>query len=114
MIELCHGWGHTPLRMSATRKYDPHQVRELCRRVCGPFWLRVESKLIPVDDEECLRLACQVSSAYHDWLAYNAPDDDGFSEDFAEREASIITRMEEEASNAADGHSSEEERSRWR
>lgn len=65
----------------------------MCRRVCGPFWLRVESQLIPVHGEDCLRLACEVSSAYHDWLAYNAPDNDGFSEDFEAREELIIAQM---------------------
>jgi len=101
MTELCHGWGHIPLRMSATRKYSPHQVREMCRRVCGPFWLRVESGLISVHGEDCLRLACQVSAAYHNWVSYNALEDDGFSQDFDEREARIIARMEEENDGSA-------------
>lgn len=99
MTELCYGWGHTPLRMSATRKYTPHEVREMCRRVCGPFWLKVESQLIQVSGEDCLRLACQASAAYHDWLSYNAPEDDGFSQDFEEREARIVACMEEEDLN---------------
>ena len=94
--------------MSATRKYNPDQVRDMCRRVCGPFWLKVESKLIPVHGEDCLRLACEVSSAYHDWLSYNAPEDDGFSEDFAERETLILTRINAEAWNAEERGSDEE------
>jgi hypothetical protein len=98
-MELCHSWWALPVRLSSTRRYSPYEVRELCKKVTGPFWLRVEGKLIQVHGEECLRLACQVSAAYHDWLAYNAPEDDGFAEDMAEREVKIQEHMEEPSSS---------------
>jgi hypothetical protein len=98
-MELCHSWRALPVRLSSTRRYSPYEVRELCKKVTGPFWLRVEGKLIQVHGEECLRLACQVSAAYHDWLAYNAPEDDGFAEDMAEREVKIQEHMEEPSSS---------------
>jgi hypothetical protein len=60
-MELCHSWWALPVRLSSTRRYSPYEVRELCKKVTGPFWLRVEGKLIQVHGEECLRLACQVS-----------------------------------------------------
>jgi hypothetical protein len=89
-VELCHGWGHIPLKMSSTKRYTPEQLREMCKRVLGPFWLRVEGKLIAINDgEQCLMLACHACSAYHDWVAYNAPLDDGFESDMAEREEYI-------------------------
>jgi hypothetical protein len=43
-------------------------------------------------------LACEVSAAYHDWLAYNAPQDDGFAEDMAQREEKTRLHMEEPSS----------------
>ena len=60
-MELCHSWWAVPVRLSSTRRYSPYEVRELCKKVTGPFWLRVEGKLIQVHGEECMRLACQVS-----------------------------------------------------
>jgi hypothetical protein len=60
-MELCHSWWALPVWLSSTRRYSPYEVRELCKKVTGPFWLRVEGKLIQVHGEECMRLACQVS-----------------------------------------------------
>lgn len=59
----------------------------------GPFWLRVEGTLIPVENEAALELACKVSAAYHDWVAYNVPEDDGFQEDMEEREQKIAYEL---------------------
>ena len=98
-MELCHSWDKRPIELSATRRYTAEEIRAKCKRVSPPFWLRVEGKLIQVHGEECLRLACQVSAAYHDWLAYNAPEDDGFAEDMAEREVKIQEHMEEPSSS---------------
>lgn len=98
-MELCHSWWAQPIRMSSTRRYSPQEVRALCKRVLGPYWLRVEGRLIQVHGEACLRLACEVSAAYHDWLAYNVPEEDGFIEDMAEREARIQQHMEEPSSS---------------
>jgi hypothetical protein len=95
MTELCHSYGHRNLPLSATRRYQWEEVRAMCKRVSPPFWLRVEGRLIPIQNEGELRMACKVSAAYHDWVAYNALEDDGFSEDMAEREARIAAEMEE-------------------
>jgi|688.fasta_scaffold1173904_1 hypothetical protein len=97
-MELCHSWSPRPVLMSCTKRYSPEEIRALCKRVTGPFWLRVEGKLIPVHGEACLQLACAVSAAYHDWLAYNVPPEDGFAEDMAEREEKARLRMEEPSS----------------
>lgn len=92
-MELCHGWAKLPIPLSATRRYTPWEIRERCRRTTGPFWLRVENKDIMVPSEVCLEFACQVSAAYHDWVAYNAPEDDGFAADMAERERVVQMRL---------------------
>lgn len=97
-MELCHGWWAQPVRLSSTQRYTPEEIRAKCKRVLGPFWLRVEGKLIQVHGGE-LRLACEVSAAYHDWVAYNAPPDDGFCEDMAEREERVRLHMEEPSSS---------------
>ena len=98
-MELCHSWSVRPIRMSSTRRYTPDEVRGMCKRVSGPVWLRVEGTLIQVHGEACLQLACAVSSAYHDWLAFNAPEDDGFAEDMAEREERVQQHMDEPSSS---------------
>ena len=74
------------------------RIRALCKQVLPPFWLHVEGKHIPVVGEPCLQLACQVSAAYHDWLAYNVPEDDGFGRDMLEREQRIEGHMLEPGS----------------
>jgi hypothetical protein len=52
-------------------------------------------------------VVCQVSAAYHDWLAYNAPEDDGFAEDMAKREVKIQEHMEEPSSSEDESHDEE-------
>jgi hypothetical protein len=56
----------------------------------------VEGALIPITNEAQLQLACRASSAYHDWLAYNVPEDDGFSADMREREQRILAEMQDD------------------
>lgn len=81
-MDLCYSHSKIPLSLSATRKYRWELIRDMCKRATPPFFLRVEGTYIPLPDEDSLTLGCKVSSAYHDWLAYNAPeDDDGLEED---------------------------------
>jgi hypothetical protein len=46
----------------------------------------VENTIIPLTGHECLSLACCITSAYHNSIAYNAPEDDGFREEMEELE----------------------------
>lgn len=80
-MDLCHGHYHLPLLLSATKKYRWEQIKDMCKRVLGPYWLRVEGTLIPLPNEEALELGCKVSSAYHDWVSYNAQYADEADED---------------------------------
>lgn len=98
-MELCHSWNKWPIELSATRRYTAEEIRAKCKRVSPPFWLRVEGKLIQVHGEECLALACEVSAAYHDWLAYNAMEDDGFARDMAAREERVRQHMTDNEDN---------------
>lgn len=97
MTTLCHSHHHVPIRLSATRKYEWEEVRGMCKRCTGPYSLRVEGTLIPLQNEWEMRLACRVAAAYHRWVACDAPDDDGFSADMAEREARIAAELEEDS-----------------
>lgn len=83
-MELCYSYNHIPIQLSSTRKYHAEHIRGMCDRVTGPFWLRVEGRLILLEGEDCMKLACQVSAAYHDWVAYNAPYADGFGDEIDE------------------------------
>lgn len=96
MTELCHSHWHMPIKLSATRRYQWEEIRDMCRRKVPPYSLRVEGKLIPITSESQLQLACMVSSAYHDWLAYNVPEEDGFSADMCERETRILAEMQDD------------------
>jgi hypothetical protein len=96
MTEMCCGHWHVPVRLSATRRYEWEEIRALCRRRLPPYSLRVEGALIPITNEAQLQLACRASSAYHDWLAYNVPEDDGFSADMREREQRILAEMQDD------------------
>ena len=88
-MEICHGWARVPIRLSATRKYLDVEIRQLCKRHIGPFWLCVENTVIPIKDESCLLFACKACAAYHDWISYNAPSDDGFADDMRVREKKL-------------------------
>ena len=105
-MELCHSWQARPVRLSSTRRYLPEEVLAKCKRATGPFWLRVEGRLVQVHGEACLRLACEVSAAYHDWVAYNVPGEDGFAEDMARREAKVQMHMEEPGSDESGAETS--------
>ncbi|MFN9939654.1 MAG: hypothetical protein ACK56I_09280, partial [bacterium] len=48
-------------------------------------------------------VACQTVAAYHNYLAYNVPEPDGFAEDMAQREARAAAHMQ--ASSSEDDES---------
>lgn len=89
MVDIRHGLPHRRIPLQATRKYLPEEIMALCKGCTPPFYISVENTVIPITGDDCLMLACQISSAYHNWVAYNAPEDDGFSEDMYEREARL-------------------------
>ena len=93
MTELCYGMWHCPLPLSATRRYDWTELRSMCKQVLPPYALRVEGQVVPVVNEAQLVLACKVAAAYHDWVAYNVPEDDGFQKDMQERETRIAAEL---------------------
>ena len=101
-MELCYGGKHVRLSLSATKRYTPEQIRAMCRKVVGPFHLVVQGSPIAIHGEECMLLACHACAAYHDWVAYNVPLDDGFEEDMAAREAIVQARWEEPISDNSD------------
>lgn len=101
-MDLCYGGKHVPILLSATRKYTPEEIREICRRVTGPFCLVIQSTPITIYGEDCLMMACHVCAAYHNWLAYNAPEDDGFQQDMEAREAEMQARWNEPISDSSD------------
>lgn len=90
MVEIWHGLQRRCIPLRATRKYLPEEIMALCRGCTPPYYIVVENTAIPVIGDDCLALACRISSAYHNWVAYNAQEDDGFSEDMAEREARLL------------------------
>ena len=101
-MELCYSWDKRPIRLSSNKRYTPEEIRDLCVRVSPPFWLSVEQVMIPVAGEDCLWLACQTAAAYHGWIAYNAPEEDGFAEDMKRREMLVQQHMEEPSSDESD------------
>jgi hypothetical protein len=57
--------------------------------VSPPFWLDVENTMVPIATTQELAFACHVSSAYHNSIAYNAVEDDGFLSDMQQREFAL-------------------------
>ena len=102
LMEICHGRDRIPISLSATKRYSPEEIKEMCSHWAGPFYLKVEGTFIAVCGEDCMILACRVCSAYHDWLAYNVPPDDGFEADMRAREEFIRARWEEPVSDGSD------------
>lgn len=94
-LEICHAITRAPVYLSATHRYTWDEVRAKCKRSQGPFSLKVEGKFIPILDESALLIACQACAAYHDWVAYNAPEDDGFKDEMAEIEHKILLDMDD-------------------
>jgi hypothetical protein len=101
-MEICHGRDRIPLFLSSTKRYTPEEIKDMCSHWAGPFFLKVEGKCISVCGDECMLLACQVCSAYHEWLAYNVPPEDGFAADMQAREEIIKARLEEPFSDGSD------------
>jgi hypothetical protein len=95
MADLCHSYQHRVIPLRATHQYQWEEVRELCKKCTGPYSLRMEGALIPLQNEWELRLACKVAAAYHAAVAHAALDDDGFGADIAEREARIAAELAE-------------------
>jgi len=88
-MNICHGWSHRRVPLSATRKYSREELVAACRRVSPPFWLDVENTMVPIATTQELAFACHVSSAYHNSIAYNAVEDDGFLSDMQQREFAL-------------------------
>lgn len=81
MVDICHGLPRRRIPLQATRKYMPEEIMAMCRGASPPYYILVENTMIPIKENACLALACEISSAYHNWVAYNAPDDDGSTTD---------------------------------
>jgi hypothetical protein len=101
-MQILNRWSERRVVLSSTRRYYPEEIRNLCWRIVGPFWLQVGDTDIPLPDERSLLLACQICAAYHNDLAYNVHTNDNFERDMAEREAIVQARMEEPSSEEDD------------
>ena len=101
-MNIHHGWCQRAIPLSATRKYSHDEMRSLCKRVSPPFWLNVEGKMLQIHGEECLAFSCQISATYHNEIAYNAQEDDGFSADMRARERIVLWWMDETTSSGGE------------
>jgi hypothetical protein len=100
---LSHTWARRPIPLSSTRHYHPEEVEAKRRRHTGPHWLTVEGTHIPLDSPDDMSLACRAVSAYHNYVAYNVPPDDGFAREVLVLEAKWQQHMEESSSDEEDG-----------
>jgi hypothetical protein len=90
--------------MSATRLYHPEQVWQVVHRLHRngtPLFLQVENHRIPLCARD-LPLATSVAVSYHNQLAYNAPEPDGWAEETAHMEAMAVRHMEAPSSEDSD------------
>jgi hypothetical protein len=86
MVDICHGLPRRRIPLQATRKYMPEEIMAMCRGASPPYYILVQNTMIPIKENSCLALACEISSAYHNWVAYNAPDNDGSMTDTEDAE----------------------------
>lgn len=86
MVDILHGLPRRRIPLRATRKYLPEEIMALCKGSSPPYYITVQNTDILVKGDDCLTLACQISAAYHNWVAYNAPEDDGFALEMEELE----------------------------
>ena len=74
-----------PIPLFATRRYHDEEILDMITRlraVGHPVFLRVENCNIPFKPEESA-LAAAVVAAYHNQIAYNAPSEDEWEEEYA-------------------------------
>ena len=109
MIELLYGPRLRRVQMSSTRRYLPDELLAVAVRSRPPYQLDVDGTRIPLRSNETLWLGCQVTAAYHNSMAYNAPSPDGFAEDWAEREARVQAHMEAESSSEGEDYVTSDE-----
>jgi hypothetical protein len=109
MIELLYGPRLRRVQMSSTRRYLPDELLAVAVRSRPPYQLDVDGTRISLPSNETLWLGCQVTAAYHNSMAYNAPSSDGFAEDWAEREARVQSHMEAESSSEGEEYVTSDE-----
>lgn len=113
-MKLCFGWQRRPVRLSATAHIIPEALLAGLSRYVGPpesrlrgvrpVWLDVEGTHILIPPG-AFWFACQAAAAYHNAVAYNVPEDDGFEADMRQREAYIQSRIDAEPSESSDNDS---------
>ena len=93
VMKLHYSWSKRAFRLSSTARAIPEQLLARAERVSGPYWLSVEGVYHRVLPGPQLALACELAASYHNSISYNAPADDGFARDMAQRELRVINRM---------------------
>jgi hypothetical protein len=84
-MNICYGHRPRPFSLTATRRYHDEEILDMIERVRAAghaVFLRVENCNIPLRPEE-LRLAAAAAAAYHNQIAYNAPSEDEWEEEYS-------------------------------
>ena len=59
----------TCIKMDNTKKYFPEQLKQIAQKYKKlPAWLRFDSKLVEINSDDQLDLACRVVCEYHQLL----------------------------------------------
>jgi hypothetical protein len=99
MIDLRYGWNHIPIRLSVTRRYLAEEVFARVNTRTGPIWLYVDGQRIALPTRDAVWVGCQAVGAYHNYIAHNAPQPDGFAQEMAAAEARARAHMEAASSD---------------
>lgn len=109
MIRLFYGPAGRLMPLSATRRYLPDELWSIASAARYPHFLRVDDTRIMLPTPQALWIGCQVTAAYHNYVAYNAPPPDGFAEDMQEREDRARAHMEAESSSEGEDYVTSDE-----
>ena len=93
---ISYGYQKHPLQMWSTRHYTPDYIYRVCIRQAKPYWFQGGDHVYhKIHNPRELYRACKEVAEYHNYIAYNVPEEDGFAADMEERELRIQAFLEE-------------------
>lgn len=86
--------------LASTQRYVAERLFERMLRLSQPYWINVEGQLIRLHTDDMLLLACDIVTAEHNAMAWDAPEEDGFEREMVELEARARARADASSSDS--------------
>ena len=110
-LRILFGHPPRPLRLYATRRYTWDEIHWRLQSLANRrqlLWIQVENTVIGLGGGD-LRLAAELSAAYHNEISYNAPPDDGWADETARMQEAAEQHMRDPPSDDSDDNNMAEE-----